>query len=292
MNYTKIYKDFIDDRRSLEHDLIASGDYSESHHIKPRCLGGRDNKNNLIRLTPEDHFFAHLLLAKIHGGTLWAPIAFMVGGSRKDYKPTQSRKKYDWAKREMSKSTSGEKCPHFDFRSYELVHKDGSEWVGLQSQMVAIGLSKSLANMLIKGRVSQAKGWSVKGSHVKSMSGKSHPMYDSCIYDFVSISGAEFTGTQMEFRSKYGLSNPDVSLLVNRRATIRKGWHMKGADLNYRKAGNNTQFNQEVIKVKNKSGEVFSGNRSQVTEMIGGSKGNVSMMINGKRATAKGWSLL
>lgn len=34
----------------------------EVHHILPRCLGGKNNKSNLITLTPREHFIAHLML--------------------------------------------------------------------------------------------------------------------------------------------------------------------------------------------------------------------------------------
>lgn len=41
-------------------------DYSEVHHIVPRCLGGSDHDSNLIRLTLREHFIAHYMLSKIH----------------------------------------------------------------------------------------------------------------------------------------------------------------------------------------------------------------------------------
>lgn len=69
MNYERIYSAFILDRRAKENTLC--GQYTEKHHILPRALGGGDEPENIIRLTPEDHFFAHLLLAKIHGGKMW-----------------------------------------------------------------------------------------------------------------------------------------------------------------------------------------------------------------------------
>lgn len=40
--------------------------YSERHHIVPRCMGGSDDPDNLVRLTPEEHFVAHQLLVKIY----------------------------------------------------------------------------------------------------------------------------------------------------------------------------------------------------------------------------------
>ena len=38
--------------------------YQERHHIKPKCLGGNNNKQNLIWLFAEEHYYAHKMLAK------------------------------------------------------------------------------------------------------------------------------------------------------------------------------------------------------------------------------------
>jgi predicted membrane protein len=38
--------------------------YKEKHHIIPRCLGGKDTKENLAILTAREHFIVHLLLCK------------------------------------------------------------------------------------------------------------------------------------------------------------------------------------------------------------------------------------
>lgn len=37
-------------------------EYSERHHVIPRCLGGSDDEDNLIYLTYREHFIAHKLL--------------------------------------------------------------------------------------------------------------------------------------------------------------------------------------------------------------------------------------
>ena len=40
--------------------------YTERHHIVPRCLGGTDDKSNLIYLEARAHLISHLLLAAMH----------------------------------------------------------------------------------------------------------------------------------------------------------------------------------------------------------------------------------
>lgn len=232
MNYSRIYADFIADRRAKELNLKSSGSYAEKHHVVPRSLGGDDAPTNLITLTPEDHFFAHLLLAKMHGGTMWAPIAFMVGGSRKDYRPTQSRVAHGWAARAMAKAASGSSAHQFDHLQHRLVHTDGRIWSGLQSDMpAALGLSKSMANMVIKGRVSVAKGWSIEGARRKSLAGSGHHMYRSEVREFLHVDGRSFTGTQFDFSEAMGVSRPAASKIASGECAVWNGWHLRGAVL-------------------------------------------------------------
>jgi len=40
--------------------------YTEKHHILPRCIGGTDGKDNLVRLTAREHFICHKLLVHIY----------------------------------------------------------------------------------------------------------------------------------------------------------------------------------------------------------------------------------
>ncbi len=42
--------------------------YREKHHILPRCLGGKDTKTNLVKLTAREHFIVHMLLCKFTKG--------------------------------------------------------------------------------------------------------------------------------------------------------------------------------------------------------------------------------
>lgn len=61
MNYQKHYDLLVIKARSR---LIEG--YVEKHHIIPKCLGGSDEIDNLVILTSEEHFLAHLLLTKIY----------------------------------------------------------------------------------------------------------------------------------------------------------------------------------------------------------------------------------
>lgn len=63
MDYQKIYNDLISSRSNQR---LRVDEYYENHHIIPKCLGGSNDKINLISLTYREHFLAHLLLTKIH----------------------------------------------------------------------------------------------------------------------------------------------------------------------------------------------------------------------------------
>jgi 5-methylcytosine-specific restriction endonuclease McrA len=60
MNYSKHYKLLIKKAKNR----VLEG-YGENHHIIPRCFGGSNDKQNLVKLTAREHFIAHLLLYKM-----------------------------------------------------------------------------------------------------------------------------------------------------------------------------------------------------------------------------------
>ncbi len=99
MNYKHIYKSFIEDRINKQE---FSG-YSEKHHILPKSIGGADNKENLIRLTAKDHFFAHRLLAKIYKGKMIFAFSMML---KTRGKGLATRHTYEALKIEIAKELS------------------------------------------------------------------------------------------------------------------------------------------------------------------------------------------
>lgn len=68
MNYKLIY-DRIITRASLSLRKKKQAIYYENHHITPKCLGGSNNKENLVLLTSKEHYICHLLLTKIYKNT-------------------------------------------------------------------------------------------------------------------------------------------------------------------------------------------------------------------------------
>ena len=92
MNYSKIYDSLIERARNRNID-----GYVERHHVVPRCMGGSDDASNLVKLTPEEHYLAHLLLVKMYPtnrSLIYA--AKMMSGQG-------NNKSYGWLKRRSAK---------------------------------------------------------------------------------------------------------------------------------------------------------------------------------------------
>jgi len=65
LNHKKIYDNIIKTAKS-ENRIKHNGIYYESHHIKPKCLGGPDNDMNKVLLTAKEHYLCHKLLTFIY----------------------------------------------------------------------------------------------------------------------------------------------------------------------------------------------------------------------------------
>ena len=96
MNYKLHYNRLIEraKQRKLE-------DYSERHHIIPRCMGGTDAKDNIVRLTASEHYVAHQLLSKMypHNHKLVYAMKMMC---TKNNLHIRNNKMYSWIRRKVA----------------------------------------------------------------------------------------------------------------------------------------------------------------------------------------------
>lgn len=92
MNYEKIYANLINKAKNR----ILDG-YKETHHIIPRCMNGTDDKENLVDLTPEEHYVAHQLLVKIYPNE-----HCLINAAAMMIPKRPSNKMYGWLRRKFS----------------------------------------------------------------------------------------------------------------------------------------------------------------------------------------------
>ena len=120
MNYEKIYNQIVERAKNRVLDC-----YTESHHIIPRCMGGSDEKENLVNLTAREHFIAHKLLCEIYSDNEklfyahWAMTNQRNRGRnykvssreyqrlREEFKKKMSAPKSEETKRKISKALTG-----------------------------------------------------------------------------------------------------------------------------------------------------------------------------------------
>jgi hypothetical protein len=135
MNYQRVYDNLI----AKAKNRILEG-YQEKHHIIPKCMGGGDNIENLIGLTPEEHFVAHQLLVKIYPNEnklIYACAAMVYH----DSKNRINNKMYGWLKRKRSKVVSEQFREHWADDEKRKAH---IESMRKRNQTEAAKLAKSI----------------------------------------------------------------------------------------------------------------------------------------------------
>lgn len=101
MNYQHHYMLLIERAKNRLLDV-----FTETHHVLPKCLGGKNDSANLVELTPEEHYLAHLLLCKLHPGNKKLLYAANIMATSPDGR-RNSNKRYGWLRKQMAISASG-----------------------------------------------------------------------------------------------------------------------------------------------------------------------------------------
>ena len=168
MNYQLIHDQIIE--RAQERSITG---YVERHHIIPKCLGGNNSKENLVKLTAREHMLVHLLLVKIYPDRVnLVRAAFMMSNVKSD----KHKRSYKVGAREYASLRE----------SYsKIVSK---QWKGknkIFSEEHRKNLSKAAKNRMpktteqrksqsetMKKRMSSPEGVKAKAAISKAMSGK------------------------------------------------------------------------------------------------------------------------
>lgn len=163
MQYKNVYDKIITRAKNRLLD-----EYSEKHHIIPRCLGGSDNKENIVLLTYREHFLCHKLLCKMYPGNLKLiyAISFMIYGS-KTQKRIINNKDFEYVKRlikpHMGLWNKGREPWNKGIRGDEFYkvspnHKNppnmtGYKWINNGIKQTKLAPNKTLPDGWIYGRI-------------------------------------------------------------------------------------------------------------------------------------------
>lgn len=239
MDYKRIYADFIKDRRAKEGRLEG---YVERHHIVPRSLGGSDDPDNLINLTFEDHYFAHLLLARIHGGKMSSALWMMVNSSWARWQSRHhARRAYAAAQRYasnlMAEAWTAEGNPLFNPELFDWTnYRTGcSRRATLYEMHRDVGGNRPQWTNVANEQRPSYRGWLLTknlATHKRSEKGQR--------FLFVNRDGREFFGTQAAFARAHKVSFATASRIVRRASVSECGWRLNGTPdrpANYAKDG-------------------------------------------------------
>lgn len=190
MNYLRIYNELIEHRKMLP---VLDEVYYESHHILPLCQGGTDNPENLILLTAEDHFVAHLLLAKAYGGKLWFA-AHLMSTSRQGDRKIRNRRAFGMIRKKHCEQLAVQ-ATKTDVHTF-LNRNTGETFQCTQTELrEKYGLGHSQASMVVSGKRS-AKGICIPSFKVKEIkkfqfivldTGETHLLTVSEAVDFFQV---------------------------------------------------------------------------------------------------------
>jgi len=126
MNYQRIYDRIISRAKERKLDELV---YRERHHIIPRCMNGTDDEDNLVDLTPEEHYVCHQLLVKVYPDNKKLKQAVLMmsgkGSPWRERRGVKRNKLYGWLKREIWKDGRKElECKHCNCTFTVPVHKE------------------------------------------------------------------------------------------------------------------------------------------------------------------------
>jgi hypothetical protein len=103
MNYLRIYNNIIDNRKN---NVLPETEYGENHHIIPKCMGGNDSEENIVRLSAKEHYIAHHLLYKHYKTSKLAHAWFMMTVASGNQQRYITAVMYENAKRANSNALS------------------------------------------------------------------------------------------------------------------------------------------------------------------------------------------
>lgn len=169
MNYQKIYNNLITKRQN---EILPENVYSEKHHIIPHCLGGTDDKSNLVRLTAREHYIAHLLLAKIHNTFgLYSAVIYMQTGHIENRKFKFNSRLYQKMREEFAKKRKSFKYSSESKQKMSESHKGkkpnlGKKW----SEETKRKISEKLKGRKLSEEICRKLSESKKGKKYKPFS--------------------------------------------------------------------------------------------------------------------------
>ena len=159
MNYFEHYSRLIKRARSRN----RLNGYVEVHHVVPTCMDGSDEAYNLVRLTAEEHYVAHLLLVKMFPNNQKLVFAAWMMCNAKSDQVQRNNKTYGWLRRKAAEAASeamtGREVSD-EFRVKMSViggQRSGHKLTEQHKEKISLGLKRAVASGLVQSKETRAK---------------------------------------------------------------------------------------------------------------------------------------
>lgn len=195
-------------------------------------MGGGDDPENLIRLTPEDHYFAHLLLAYAHGGKNWVAVHAMCHLTNDYTKANRSkleiRMQFGHVRRALAQHyrnvLKGPNGKIADQTRHRLKHFDGRVVEGNRFDLSeATGVTRQQISAVILGAKKSAHGWYSETHNPEGLTRSellSRGLRSREQINLFHADGRTWTGTVWDFRKQFG-----VGLTFQHESGCVQGWY-------------------------------------------------------------------
>ena len=121
MNYEEIYSKIISRAKEANREKGVET-YYEKHHIVPRCIGGSNEKSNMVLLTAKEHFLCHKILTYIYKESKQLAFAFIaicnVRNKGQVHRYTPTSREYQQAKQHYGQLMQGSGNPRYGKEGY------------------------------------------------------------------------------------------------------------------------------------------------------------------------------
>lgn len=259
-------------------------------------MNGGDEKENLIRLTPEDHFFAHLLLAKAYGGKNWMALHSMLHRGIKteeiSYKDFRNRRKsFGFIRRMVANTYKGRNNSQADANIYILLNKDGRKIEGDRLYIVEnTELSSRLIGKLVKGKINTAHNWYYPKFNPDGLTTAEKNFKDSEIFTLFHFDGREWVGSKRDFVLQFGRQ-----LYFPKENSFCAGWfkNKKLAEEYFEKRINAPSLNRRVFEFEViKTGEKVYYSKASFKKEFKVTEEQITNLVYGKIKKLKGLKVI